>query len=723
MRSEQEIFDELAGLCATPGYAHAIAYFCYRDQFIGISDELKPEDYSKLFSAERLIRTEISTLIGLMLRAPRDLTLPEPKTFEAYIVRTEALLEELHHALRQPMLAELQTEPTDPATTENVDLFANAAVMREPIFYGGESAYGSQYTDFAVQRYARDADWLRTNKGFSPEEGKKVAAAINSLLNAKILATLRGMKALPSEQRTILDGFQFTVADVSAKSDLPSQTVEAVITAFSAPAEDGNPTFTSLNAFNAANAYPVLKTDGDKYLVFLQVGLAEAMYDTPFYWMVKDKPYLATAMKNRGLFTEEFAAERLERVFGADKVFRNVDIWETQARKKKLGEIDTLVLIGDRALVVQAKSKKLTLEARKGNDFQLQADFKGAVQDACDQAFACSQHLIAGAAVFTDTAGTEVPIPKPIKYIHPVCVVSDHYPALSFQAQQFLKSTTTDTIKEPLVCDVFFIDEVTEFLDTPLRCLSYLELRARAGNNVIFSHEHTALAFHLKQNLWFGEYDFVVLEDDIAADLNVAMAVRREGIAGQRTPPGILTVLRGTSVGRIIEEIENHSDPGAIGLGLELLKLSGESARDLSRSIDKIAATAARDAKTHDITIANSKAATGITIHCNDLPHSLAAPKLKRHCELRKYTVKAGKWFGLAIKPKSAGVRFGLMLDYPWQQDNAMDKAVATMPQAQPFESLRALVSSHATRRKIGASPRRMLAPRQFPHDTKGQGF
>ena len=186
MRSEQEIFDELAGLCATPGYAHAIAYFCYRDQFIGISDELKPEDYSKLFSAERLIRTEISTLIGLMLRAPRDLTLPEPKTFEAYIVRTEALLEELHHALRQPMLAELQTEPTDPATTENVDLFANAAVMREPIFYGGKSAYGSQYTDFAVQRYARDADWLRTNKGFSPEEGKKVAAAINSLLNAKI---------------------------------------------------------------------------------------------------------------------------------------------------------------------------------------------------------------------------------------------------------------------------------------------------------------------------------------------------------------------------------------------------------------------------------------------------------------------------------------------------------------------------------------------------------
>ena len=283
-----------------------------------------------------------------------------------------------------------------------------------------------------------------------------------------------------------------------------------------------------------------------------------------------------------------------------------------------------------------------------------------------------------------------------------MCVVSDHYPALSFQAQQFLKYTATDTIKAPLVCDVFFIDVVTEFLDTPLRCLSYLELRARAGNNVMLSHEHTALAFHLKQNLWLGEYDFMVLEDDIAIDLDVAMAVRREGVAGQRTPPGILTHLRGTSVGRIVEEIEKQSDAAAIGFGLELLKLSSQGVRDLSGSIDKIAAMAARDGKPHDVTVANSKAATGITVHCNNLPRSLAMPKLKQHCELRKYSVKAGTWFGLGIKPESAAVRFGLMLDYPWQQDKAMDEAVAKMPKAQPIENLRAFAKSRATGRKIG---------------------
>jgi hypothetical protein len=182
----------------------------------------------------------------------------------------------------------------------------------------------------------------------------------------------------------------------------------------------------------------------------------------------------------------------------------------------------------------------------------------------------------------------------------------------------------------------------------------------------------------------------------------VAMAARRDGIAGQKTPPGILTQLTGMTVGRIIEEIDQRADAAAIGLGLELLKLSGESADDLSRSIDKIAA-AAGDGKQHNVTVGSSQTASGITVHCNSLPDSLAAPRLKRHCELRKYSVKAATWFGLAVHPASAALRFGLMLDYPWEQDREMDDAVCKMPKAQPIEALRKFAKSLATkRRKIG---------------------
>src|SRR6185312_10610361 len=50
------------------------------------------------------------------------------------------------------------------------------------------------------------------------------------------------------------------------------------------------------------------------------------------------------------------------------------------------------------------------------------------------------------------------------------------------KARHFLKSTVINGVSMPLVCDVFLIDVVTEFLDTPLRCLSY----QRPTQEVIF---------------------------------------------------------------------------------------------------------------------------------------------------------------------------------------------------------------------------------------------
>jgi hypothetical protein len=498
----------------------------------------------------------------------------------------------------------------------------------------------------------------------------------------------------------MLGGFQFSAADIVARSGLSVTMIDAVLAAYCF-SDDGNPTFSALHEFNASNAFPVIKGADDKYTLFLYANLTEALYETPFYWIAADKAYETTAMENRGLFVEEFTADRLSKVFGKANVFRNVDIWKTKSRKRKIGEIDALVLFGDRAIVVQAKSKKLTLAARKGNDLQMQADFKGAVQDACDQAILCSTNLVSNSAIFTDTHGNEITIPA-LKQVYPVCVVSDHYPALSFQARQFLAYAATDVINVPLVCDVFFIDVVTEFLETPLRLLSYLELRARAGENVSLSHEITALGYHLKQNLWLGEYDFIALGDDLGVDVDIAMAARRDGVPGEKTPPGILTALRGMAVGRIIEQIERRSESGAIGVGLELLKFSGESVKQLSRGIDAIVAAAAKDGKHHDITIASSDAASGVTVHCNDLSETVAGPRLRRYCELRKYKVKAEKWAGLVVEPGTGTVRFGGLIEFPWKRNADMDAATADMVPPQPIKALSSLIRKAGKQQKIG---------------------
>ena len=72
----------------------------------------------------------------------------------------------------------------------------------------------------------------------------------------------------------------------------------------------------------------------------------------------------------------------------------------------------------------------------------------------------------------------------------------------------------------------------------------------------------------------------LMLGDDISVDLDVAMAVRRDGVNGQRTPDGILTRLNSTTVGRIITAIESRPEPGVIDFGFLLLAMSGKATTD-----------------------------------------------------------------------------------------------------------------------------------------------
>jgi hypothetical protein len=687
MRNEQEIFDELAQLCIAPGYIHAIAGFCFRDNLIKYNKQISAKEVIHLFSRDRLIRTEISTLIGLMIKEPVDFTLPSPEDLNRYFVRTEKLLNELHEAM---MYSAFSGFDTSKASDGSYNPFSNANALREPIFYGGEAAYPFQYRDLAPFKYGKDDEWIKSNKGFSIHAAKAAIKAILAIGSNRLGSLLHEFKSKPRDQWTILPGFVFTAAEISECANLPLDEVTNFLSAFSLPHDHRNRTFQSLHDFNEANAFPILRWEADKFLILQYYSLVEAVYDGPFYWMVSDKRYSQTALKNRGQFTEEFARERLSAVFGEQSVYTNVEIYE--AKGKRFGEIDVLVVFGNRAIVLQAKSKKLTIEARKGNDNQLQSDFKKAVQEAYDQAYSCAQVLEDKKFKLVDGTGKEISIPDPIKEIFPVCIVSDHYPALSFQARQFLNYKIDAKIKAPVVTDVFALDIIADMLDTPLRFLSYLSLRVKLGDKLLTSHELTTLAYHLKENLWLSdEVHMLVLDDSVSADLDVAMLARHDGLPGKRTPDGILTRQKFTTLGRIVQQIEARPDPATIDFGLMALTLSEETTANVSRAIDKLARLAKATSRSHDATFAFGSR-TGLTLHCNSSDFPVAVPDLERHCNIRKYSERAENWFGLLLNPGDGAVRLGVSLDFPWKRDGLMDELVKDLRPAQNPDKLDDLV-------------------------------
>ena len=693
IRSVQEIFEDLAILCKSQGFIHAVAIICFRDNYVKFDDKLRAEDMAQMYLPSRLIRTEVTTLIGLMMRAPIDFVLPEQKTISDYINNSEVLLEELHHAMTN--IGD-ETIVAQGAIKAGINPFTFGECLREPIFYSGESTYPFQYRDLAPRKYRADADWLLQNKDIDMEVGREVCRGVGELLNNQLIETRQNLQKTPTKEWSMLPGFAFSCDELASRICRPSESVRAVVEAFTFPETERNFTFTTLHAYNAAYAYPFIRKGADEFLMLQHYGISEAIYETPFYWMCDDKMYATTALRHRGEYTEEFAAERLEKVFGNVRVFRNVEL--RKSKREILGEIDVLVLFGDRAIVLQAKSKRLTLEARGGNSRKLQEDFKKAVQDAVDQAIACAESLNdPSVSLHHNDRGTVSLSGRP-RNIFPITVIADHYPALAFQVRQFLKAKSNEQIVPPLVIDVFALDAITEMLSSPLRFLSYICLRAHFGNKLMMQHEHMLLSYHLKRNLWVDEnIDLKPLDDDVSTHLDVAMAVRRDGIPGEATPDGILTRFEGTPFARIITEIEDISNPAAIDLGLMLLELGENTVQKINENIERILDLTTKDGSQYHMTMGIPATSSGLTVHCSRFDIKKVENWLYGLCKKWKYFNRANSWFGLAIRPDGS-IQLASELKGPWKFDSEMESVLANTSSAHQLNA----ATDRKIRKKIG---------------------
>ncbi|AXV97025.1 preprotein translocase [Ralstonia solanacearum] len=687
-REESKILEDLAALATSPGYVHALAQICQRDNVIYMKGKLQPSDMDRLFSRERLIRTELTTLIGLMAKKPLDLS-PQPfDVVERYVKRTDVLMRELHDTMSYPMFAAMFDAMK--AGTQPPDLWRGPG-MREPIFYGTESAYAFQYRDFVPEKYGADDEWLLKAKGFTSGQARTVAWAMCALMDEKgtrLLMDASVSKALPE---TWLPAFEFSLDEVAFRSGLAQDVVEAFFNAFLYTGD--NAAFKEVGDFNEVAARPLLPTGRGTVLLFSHYAIYEALYESPFFWMWEDKPYRPTAAKHRGAFTEQFAARRLTGVFGREHVHTNVNL---HRGKEIVGEADVLVIYADRLIIVQAKAKKLTIAARKGNDNHLKADFAAAIQDSYDQGWACANEILAGGCRLVDDNGNEVGLPPSIKEVFLFSLVSEHYPALAFQASQSLRYQTTEVIRPPFVMDVFLLDTLTEMLRTPLRLLHYVKLRVAASDKLTSGHELTVLSYHLKQNLWLDEkYDMVMLEDSIARDLDATMLVRRDNQPGDDTPVGILTKMRGTRYERLITEIETKADPATLELGFHLLSMDEDSCMNVHRILETITRKARLDGNRHDVTLGSSSTPPcGICFHCNPTPTLEAIAVLETHCVNRKYRQRAAQWFGISVNPDGQ-VQFGVTLDFPWTRSEEMDRLTSNM---KPAARVREALAQHAQR-------------------------
>lgn len=666
---EKELIKKLSEICQKPGYIHALSLYTLRSFYIPYGDKLRKSDIAKANHRHNLIRNEQNLLLLLMSNNHINESELSFESIIQYIEETRIILEEIHNSINSRIFKNL-FENEEKIKDKN-SFFTEPEVWREAIFYGPESAYFFQYKELIYSKFSNDDEWFKVNKGFNISEGLEIIKTIGLCLEAK-----RASKLLDEEgYLKIIELFSFTIQElINLNQNLNKKIIENFIKSFLRSKEKIE--ISKIDDFNVMTATPIISIDNGAYFIAHLYSLYESLYESPFYWMNSDKKYRAIANKNRGDFTENSAEKYLLRVFGEVNVYKNINIFNG---KDKISEIDVLVVFANYCIILQAKSKKLTLLSKQGNEISLQNDFKLAIQDSYDQALICAKVIANENYRLINNNGEEIFLNRDIKEIFPVCVVAEHYPSLSIQSHQFIKYETSEIIHEPLITDLFFLDVLTELLSNPLYFLSYLDRRGKYFEKLMVSQELSALGFHLSQNLYFdNDYHYMNIQDDFTYAIDVAMSVRRENMDGLDTPIGILTRLKDTQVYKILENIIKLDNYYAVHLGFHLLNLSEEYIRQIDSLIILNTKNTFNTGKEHDLTFKlDEQKNVGITIHINNLEIKDAMNKLLFHAKTRKYKEKSNLWFGLIIQPnhnKGPNIKNLLILNEKWTYDENLEE-------------------------------------------------
>ena len=215
-------------------------------------------------------------------------------------------------------------------------------------------------------------------------------------------------------------------------------------------------------------------------------------------------------------------------------------------------------------------------------------------------------------------------------------------------------------------------------LDSPLKFLHYLSQRTRKPKLLLASNEHELIGTYLRGGLAFNdEFTHVIVDPEVADDVDIAMEIRRNNADGLNLPESIFDNLSGTHFGNMISALEHNPIPTAKNLGLVLLDAvqSSMPIDEMNMKIDKILEMVARGDDHRFHTLLLSHLSTGITIMCVPEASERYVTKLRGICSIRKYKFRQPNWFGILLIPSGEFV-FACELNEPWRYDPELESVL-----------------------------------------------
>ena len=415
------------------------------------------------------------------------------------------------------------------------------------------------------------------------------------------------------------------------------------------------------------------------------MNLPKSIYESPYYWMCDDNYYKDIAQDHRGDATESITQDLLAQVFGSGRVFRGVKVTKG---KDDITDIDVLAVSGNKAVVAQCKSKKLTFQARAGDSGALRKDFIEAIQGAYDQAIKARRALIGEGWVLRDTNRVPIQLPNRIEEVFILCVTGDHYPAVMAQARTFFKKE--GEAANPIFLSIFDLDVVAFYLNDKHEFLYYLKQRSEHTSYFVADSEMALLGFHLNRKLFpDDDNDLIWVDQSYGQLIDANFLATRGGWPETEASKRLFHTWKNGAFDDLVDDIKLAAAraPNAItaeDLLFFLYDLAGDAADQLIDLIWQRKRQTLLDGKRHDFRMPIPRHKKGVTFISFPQPTKFSDLRtyssfLEGIAIAQKYKSEADKWMALGSIAGSP-VEFDMFgyIKSPWQQDSEMDKFLET---------------------------------------------
>lgn len=666
-RSKQQVIHDIESITHQPGFLYTLAMLCCRDNFV------VPEEVANKNRYESLSSQEIGLLTGHLVKHPLQTVHPSADALQHQMLKIDVLFQELHEAYNAPMIESFKSRITTAAAPldrppQVANSYGVGDFFAESIFYAGDGAYDFQYLDLAAKRYASDTQWIVHHRGFSIEDACAIARQLKCLIEAR-LQKLTPQQSFTDHCDQLLNVFSFEPHEING---LHKDTIDSFLKTFSLEPGTVNQDFNIYGDFNAFDASPIIRMGDGRYILLSTFSLTQSIYESPFYWMSADSAYRDTAFANRGKATTSIAYEMMVRVFGPRRVFQDVRVMRNKS--EAVTDIDILAFVGNKAVVIQAKSKKLTQLARRGSEERLRRDFKAAIQDGYDQATACRQALLNRRHMFVDNAGNELRPEESLDEAYLVCLTSDDYPSLNLQTTHLLTRKAGNPA--PIAISLFDLDVLTFYLKDPFDFVYYQRQRTATADYYIAQNEVVLLAYHLHQPLWREPNSDIEMVDASWAQL---IDAHFPAAQGQYTLSDESTILfnrwKNDGFRALVNQLKESKIPGFTDAVFLLYDLSSESADELIDQIETTKLKTAKDRKGHTFSLAPIQGAKrGFSFVCHPDTEKLFQEAFVLGA-LKKYQLRATEWLSMgSITGSTNMIDWAGFTKKPWEPDPQLDE-------------------------------------------------